>query len=37
MGEMTFAAMIKGKYQVMILFKVGEKKPVPAERYYEVK
>jgi hypothetical protein len=37
MGEMTFAAMIKGKYQVMILFKVGEKKPVSAEICCEVK
>ncbi len=27
----------KGKYQVMILFKVGEKKAVPAGIYYEVK
>ncbi len=27
----------KGKYQVMILFKVGDKKPVPAGIYYEVK
>lgn len=27
----------KGKYQVMILFKIGDKKPVPAGIYYEVK
>ena len=27
----------KGKYQVMILFKVGDKKPVPAGIYYELK
>jgi len=27
----------KGKYQVMILFKVGDKKPIPAGIYYEVK
>ncbi len=27
----------KGKYQVIILFKVGDKKPVPAGTYYEVK
>ncbi|MFB3884785.1 MAG: hypothetical protein ACE144_06130 [Thermodesulfobacteriota bacterium] len=27
----------KGKYQVMVLFKVGDKKPVPAGVYYEVK
>ena len=27
----------KGKYQVMILFKVGDKKPAPAGIYYEVK
>ncbi len=27
----------KGKYQVMVLFKVGDKKPIPAGTYYEVK
>ncbi len=27
----------KGKYQVIILFKVGDKKPIPAGTYYEVK
>jgi hypothetical protein len=27
----------KGKYQVMVLFKTGDKKPVPAGIYYEVK
>ena len=27
----------KGKYQVMILFKVGDKKPVPAGIYYELR
>ena len=27
----------KGKYQVMMLFKVGEKKPIPAGIYYEIK
>jgi hypothetical protein len=27
----------KGKYQVMILFKIGEKKPIPAGIYYEIK
>ena len=27
----------KGKYQVMVLFRVGDRKPVPAGIYYEVK
>ena len=27
----------KGKYQVMVLFKVGDKKSIPAGTYYEVK
>jgi hypothetical protein len=27
----------KGKYQVMVLFKVGDKKPIPAGIYYEIK
>jgi len=27
----------KGKYQVMVLFKLGEKKPIPAGIYYEIK
>jgi hypothetical protein len=27
----------KGKYQVMILFKAGDKKPIPAGIYYEIK
>ena len=27
----------KGKYQVMVLFKVGDKKPIPAGTYYEIK
>ncbi len=27
----------KGKYQVMVLFKIGDKKPVPAGIYYEIK
>ncbi len=27
----------KGKYQVMLLFKVGDKKPIPAGIYYEIK
>jgi hypothetical protein len=27
----------KGKYQIMVLFKVGDKKPIPAGIYYEIK
>jgi len=27
----------KGKYQVMVLFKVGDKQPIPAGVYYEIK
>jgi hypothetical protein len=27
----------KGKYQVIVLFKIGEKKPIPAGIYYEIK
>ena len=27
----------KGKYQVMVLFKIGDKNPVPAGIYYEIK
>lgn len=27
----------KGKYQVIVLLKVGDKKPIPAGTYYEVK
>jgi len=27
----------KGKYQVVILFKIGEKKPIPAGIYYELR
>jgi hypothetical protein len=41
-GEMKsydayFSMHEKGKYQVMVLFKVGDKKPVSAGIYYEVK
>ena len=27
----------KGKYQVIVLFKIGDKKPIPAGTYYEAK
>jgi hypothetical protein len=32
-----FNLVEKGKYQVMLLFKVGDKKPIPAGIYYEIK
>ena len=32
-----FSLPEKGKYQVIVLFKIGEKKPIPAGIYYEIK